>query len=210
VHKCQFQIPTIVRREQPAIAIRTESGKEKPYLLTMMPSHWLLVITLVASWISEAAPFQIAGSSTRPNGVRRTLVSTVLCDEKSHLSIGSYQCRLSSAIRQSRTVLFGNDDKKKDGLDSKVRTKLLAESIAPWRTVRLYFYGGFGISAFVGGLITLSAVVAAMGGSRPDVDLNEQVRLSTTSYSPAPFMGYSTIFASSIHARHNIDQEFSH
>jgi Low psii accumulation1 / Rep27 len=175
----------------------------------MIPSHWLLVITLLASRISRAAPFQIAGSSTRPNGVRGPLVSTILCDEKYHLSIGSHQCRLSSGIRTSRTVLFGNDDKKKDGLDSKVRTKLLAESIAPWRTVRLYFYGGFGISAFVGGLITLSAVVAAMGGNRPDVDLNEQVRLSTTPYSPAPFWA-TQLFASFVHARHNIDQEFSH
>jgi Low psii accumulation1 / Rep27 len=100
--------------------------------------------------------------------------------EKSLFSIGAYHYQCSSSIRTSRTVLFGNDDKKTDGLDSKVRTKLLAESIVPWRTVRLYFYGGFGISAFVGGLITLSAVVAAMGGNRPDVDLNEQVRFSTT------------------------------
>lgn len=59
-------------------------------------------------------------------------------------------------------------------VDSEVRSKLLAESIAPWRTLRLFVYGGAGSGAFLGGLITLSGVAAALSGARNDVDLNTE------------------------------------
>jgi hypothetical protein len=48
---------------------------------------------------------------------------------------------------RTETALFGREDdtvdqvvegKKKTGLEDGVRTKLVAESIAPWRTVRLF------------------------------------------------------------------------
>jgi hypothetical protein len=73
-----------------------------------------------------------------------------------------------------------NDDntkqKKKSGFDEGLRTKLLSESIAPWRTVRLFMYGSLGSGALVGGLITLSGTAAALSGTRPDLELNTQVR----------------------------------
>jgi hypothetical protein len=47
---------------------------------------------------------------------------------------------LSSTARKS--VALFSDKKKKGGLDGKMRNKLVSESIAPWRTIRLFFYGG--------------------------------------------------------------------
>ena len=53
--------------------------------------------------------------------------------------------------------------------------KLLAETIAPFRGLRLFFYGAFASGALAGGLITLSGVVAASNGLRPDIaDLNAE------------------------------------
>lgn len=55
-----------------------------------------------------------------------------------------------------------------------VSNKLLEETVAPFRGLRLFFYGSFASGAFVGGLITASGVAAAMNGLRDDVDLNTE------------------------------------
>ena len=68
-----------------------------------------------------------------------------------------------------------NDKKKKGALDESMRTKLISESIAPWRTLRLFLYGALGSGAFIGGLITLSGTLAAMSSGNSDVDLNTEV-----------------------------------
>ena len=84
-------------------------------------------------------------------------------------------------VRPSSLVLFGREDDtidevasktKKGGLDPSVRSKLVTESIAPWRTLRLFLYFSAGSGALIGGLITLSGVAAALSGAKPDVDLN--------------------------------------
>ncbi len=69
-----------------------------------------------------------------------------------------------------------NETNKKSskGIDRNVSNKLLAETIAPFRGLRLFFYAAFASGAFVGGLITLSGVAAALNGLRPDVDLNAE------------------------------------
>lgn len=56
------------------------------------------------------------------------------------------------------------------------RSRLISESIAPWRTLRLFLYGSAASGAFVGGLITLTGAIAAMNGRglRTDVDLNTE------------------------------------
>lgn len=55
-----------------------------------------------------------------------------------------------------------------------VSNKLLAESISPFRGLRLFLYGTFASGAFAGGLITLAGVLAALNGVRSeDIDLNE-------------------------------------
>lgn len=86
---------------------------------------------------------------------------------------------------RTETALFGHEDdtvvqvvegKKKTGLEDGVRTKLVAESIAPWRTVRLFLYFSLGSGAAVGGLITLSGVAAGLSGARTDLDMNTEVR----------------------------------
>mmetsp|Transcript_29395 Transcript_29395/g.59598 ORF Transcript_29395/g.59598 Transcript_29395/m.59598 type:complete len:370 (-) Transcript_29395:2406-3515(-) len=60
------------------------------------------------------------------------------------------------------------------GLDPEMRSKLLSESIAPWRTVRLFLYASAGSGALIGGLITLSGVAAALSGARTDIDLDTE------------------------------------
>ena len=60
-----------------------------------------------------------------------------------------------------------NDRKKKGtGLDESVRTKLVSESIAPWRTLRLFLYFSLGSGALVGGLITLTGLTALLSGAK--------------------------------------------
>lgn len=67
-------------------------------------------------------------------------------------------------------AMFEMDDSEAIGK----RTMLVSESIAPWRTLRVFLYFSFASGAFVGGLITLSGVVAAMNGRglRENVDFN--------------------------------------
>ena len=69
----------------------------------------------------------------------------------------------------------GRRKKKKGGLDPEVKNKLLAESIAPWRTLRLFLYAGGGSGALLGGLITLTGVLAGLSGARTDLDLGTEV-----------------------------------
>lgn len=66
------------------------------------------------------------------------------------------------------------DSKKAGGLDEGVRSKLVTESIAPWRTLRLFAYASLGSGALLGGIITLTGVAAALSGARNDVDLNTE------------------------------------
>lgn len=71
--------------------------------------------------------------------------------------------------------LSSSNNPKKSGLEEGVKNKLVKESIAPWRSLRLFFYFALGSGAMIGGLITLSGTLAAMSGARPDLDLNTQV-----------------------------------
>mmetsp|Transcript_13997 Transcript_13997/g.35207 ORF Transcript_13997/g.35207 Transcript_13997/m.35207 type:complete len:338 (-) Transcript_13997:132-1145(-) len=72
----------------------------------------------------------------------------------------------------SFTTLFA-EKKKKGGLDESMRNKLVTESIAPWRTLRLFVYGSFGSGAFIGGLINGSGAIAAM--SSPEFNLQSEL-----------------------------------
>lgn len=82
------------------------------------------------------------------------------------------EAMMQSKFAPSPLVLF-SENKKKGGLDGNMRTKLLSESIAPWRTLRLFFYGSLGSGAFVGGLITISGAIA--GSNSPDFNLDTEV-----------------------------------
>jgi hypothetical protein len=67
--------------------------------------------------------------------------------------------------------------KSKDALDESVQKKLVSETLAPYRPLRLFLYGALGSGAAVGGLITLSGVAAVLSGARTDLDLNTEVSL---------------------------------
>lgn len=64
------------------------------------------------------------------------------------------------------------EKKSKAPFDESVRSKLVAESIAPWRTLRLFLYVSLGSGAFIGGLVTLTGLAATLSNASPDVDVN--------------------------------------
>eukprot|EP00535_Pseudo-nitzschia_heimii_P006865 CAMPEP_0197187646 /NCGR_PEP_ID=MMETSP1423-20130617/16267_1 /TAXON_ID=476441 /ORGANISM="Pseudo-nitzschia heimii, Strain UNC1101" /LENGTH=355 /DNA_ID=CAMNT_0042639279 /DNA_START=68 /DNA_END=1135 /DNA_ORIENTATION=- len=66
-----------------------------------------------------------------------------------------------------------SEKKKKGGLDESMRNKLVTESIAPWRTLRLFLYGSLGSGAFVGGLINGSGAIA--GSASPEFNLQTEL-----------------------------------
>lgn len=75
----------------------------------------------------------------------------------------------------STTQLYADEKKKsKGGLDPEVKSRLITESIAPWRTLRLFLYIALGSGAALGGFITAAGVAAALSGARTDVDLNTE------------------------------------
>ena len=69
------------------------------------------------------------------------------------------------------------NSKKKGGLEEGMRNKLVTESIAPWRTLRLFLYGTLGSSAFVGGLINISGAVANSKLNPAEFNLQTEVRV---------------------------------
>jgi hypothetical protein len=70
----------------------------------------------------------------------------------------------------------GKSKKKNKGLDENLRNKLVTESIAPWRTVRLFLYFSCGSGALIGGLITLTGFIAALSNGKEDLNVNTEVR----------------------------------
>ena len=83
----------------------------------------------------------------------------------------------TSAAKRTQVIMHSSKDNKKKGpFDEGLRTKLVSESIAPWRSLRLFLYGSAASGAAVGGFITLTGTLAAISGARTDVDLNVEVR----------------------------------
>jgi hypothetical protein len=74
----------------------------------------------------------------------------------------------------SHVTLSAEKKDNNSGLAPGVSKNLLAETIAPFRGLRLFLYASFASGAFVGGLITASGVAAALTGVRSDVDLNTE------------------------------------
>ena len=86
-----------------------------------------------------------------------------------------------TSIQRSQVILHSSKKEKKSNapFDEYLRTKLVSESIAPWRGLRLFLYGSAASGAAVGGFITLTGTLAAISGARTDVDLNVEVRIHT-------------------------------
>jgi hypothetical protein len=140
----------------------------------MMRFKLYLLTLALASGVGSAFAFQ-------PKLAVRNKLSV---SPKQLLSQNTKECEPATALWSTPPSSDGDSGgdesakKKKSGagFDEGLRSKLVSESIAPWRTVRLFFYGSLGTGALIGGLVTLSGTAAALSGARPDLDLNEQVR----------------------------------
>jgi Low psii accumulation1 / Rep27 len=91
------------------------------------------------------------------------------------VSITTERNKFSKEMSSSLLIVRAEKKKGKEGgLDETMRTKLVTESIAPWRTLRLFLYGALGSGAFIGGLLSGSAAIA--GSASPEFNLNTEVR----------------------------------
>lgn len=79
----------------------------------------------------------------------------------------------SHKLSRASTMALWSEPSKKGGLETGLRSKLVSESIAPWRTLRLFLYGALGSGTFIGGLINISGAVA--GSNSPDFNLNTEL-----------------------------------
>jgi hypothetical protein len=75
-------------------------------------------------------------------------------------------------------------------LEKNTRAKIISESIAPWRTFRLFVCGTLGSGAAVGGLITLAGLIAGITGSRTDVDVNTEAVNLAIDFGAAALFGF--------------------
>jgi len=78
-------------------------------------------------------------------------------------------------------MMVQDNEKSAETINEGVSSRLLTETIAPWRSLRLFVYFSFGSGAFVGGLITLSRILAASRFQSGEVDLNPEVSRQTLS-----------------------------
>lgn len=107
----------------------------------------------------------------------------------------SYKQKNSPARSHDVSLTLANEEttsSKRGRLDPEVRSRLLSESIAPWRTLRIFLYVSLGSGAFLGGLITASGVAAALSGVRTDLDLNTEYTNLAIDFGAAAAFGIFT------------------
>jgi len=105
-----------------------------------------------------------------------TPASTQKTTIKMHRGINPLSTSASSPRTRTTSLYMTEEDKnaKKGTIDTNTRSRLLSESIAPWRTLRLFLYGSLGSGAALGGIITAAGAAAALSGARSDLDLNTE------------------------------------
>jgi Low psii accumulation1 / Rep27 len=128
--------------------------------------------TLYFNPISAFTGYSITSKCTKPMGVQTDQRGHVLLIPSNMIWI-ERQCYNR---QKSSSQLYESSNKKKGGLDESVRTKLVSESIAPWRTLRLFLYFSLGSGALVGGLITLTGFAAVVSGAK-EGNINTEVRI---------------------------------
>ena len=130
-----------------------------------MKYYWLLTLSSLSTIGSVGAfiPASTIGAdcSKSRSGYQRHITSSLIETER------------NNELPQTVTTLW-NEKKKKGGLDESMRNKLVTESIAPWRTLRLFLYFSLGSGAFIGGLINGSGAIAA--SASPEFNLQTEVR----------------------------------
>lgn len=62
-------------------------------------------------------------------------------------------------------------------LNSEVRSRLLAETIAPWRAVRMFFAASAGSGAFVGGMLTTGSLAAAVSSGADATEIYKNLAI---------------------------------
>jgi hypothetical protein len=139
----------------------------------MMKSNLLKGLFIGAILCSTTDAFLPAKIATLRNHAQ-IVVDDGIKEENEYCSPTGGGLKLSP--RLSMTSLWSENSGKKKrsgGLDEGLRNKLVTESIAPWRTIRLFLYGALGSGAFVGGLINISGAIAA--SNSPDFNLQTEV-----------------------------------
>ena len=134
-------------------------------LAVMVVTHHLISVSGFASYAMISKNMKVQGMLVEHRSHESIITSTVI-----ELNRGkTYGCPSLT------TQLHESSNKKKGGLDESVRTKLVSESIAPWRTLRLFLYFSLGSGALVGGLITLTGFAAVVSGAK-EGNINTEVR----------------------------------
>ena len=128
---------------------------------------------LLLNFVLAAMAFQLA-----PLTPSRSIAAFQLAPLTPSRSIAANTAKATpTPTQRSQVILHSSKKEKKSSapFDENLRTKLVSESIAPWRGLRLFLYGSAASGAAVGGFITLTGALAAMSGARSDVDLNVEV-----------------------------------
>lgn len=128
----------------------------------------VVAVTFYCLSISAFTSYPIITECRKPSGMKN--------DQRGHIFFTSSGTIERPYVKQQKSSSqLCESNKKKGGLDESVRTKLVSESIAPWRTLRLFFYFSLGSGALVGGLITLTGFAALVSGAK-EGDVNTEVR----------------------------------
>mmetsp|Transcript_22373 Transcript_22373/g.44782 ORF Transcript_22373/g.44782 Transcript_22373/m.44782 type:complete len:207 (-) Transcript_22373:936-1556(-) len=125
--------------------------------------------------LAAALPFSSAFSPLSASGRRTGTVS------RSALFVEPDPDTLEDLVEASR--------RDKPGLDGDLRTKLIAETIAPWRTLRLFLYGSLGSGARIGSFVTLTAVLALQDQCVLGTDLHRRVHIVVPHILPQVHLG---------------------
>ena len=112
-------------------------------------------------------------SNTKPHHTQITSLSFQRNADIIPSSSGRSSTRITStSLRETKDGSASSS--ASDGKKKRVSSKLLEESVAPFRGLRLFLYGSFASGAAVGGFITATGIAAALSGARPDLDLNAE------------------------------------
>jgi Low psii accumulation1 / Rep27 len=154
-----------------------------------MKAALVLVALLLLAQVLELCAFLPNGGGARVTTTNALFRTSSSSSSWRHLPSIGHQTDAHSCHRHGGTIssteLYSssnsndgssNKQKKKKGLDENLRNKLVTESIAPWRTVRLFLYFSCGSGALIGGLITLTGFVAALSNGNENLVVNTEVR----------------------------------
>lgn len=114
-------------------------------------------------------------SAFAPGQITTSLPSTKSLLQPSSLYLSKTSTSTTQLWMSSDDDNGSNKKKKlKSGMDEEMTSRLVKETIAPWRGLRLFLYFSAGSGAALGGFITLTGTLAALSGARTDVDLNTE------------------------------------